>query len=83
MVLMVPQEEKATIVIFTHISKNDKGYILLDTIIALLILSLTLTHTYSFFIRGFKLERKLNDSIEVVLEKGNSYDEDIKKLFQE
>lgn len=78
-----PQGEKVQIVISTPTSKKDEGYILLDTIIALLILCLTLTATYGLFIKAFKLEETLNSSMDEILNEGNKYDEYIETIFKE
>lgn len=65
-----------------HKTKNDEGYILLDVIIALLILTLTLTSVYSLLTKTFQLENRLEVAMDELLDAGEEYDKTIKKYIK-
>ncbi len=63
--------------ISTPTNRGDEGFIFLDVIIALLILSLTLTAVYPVFIRSIQLEKKMVTQLEELIKSGETYDETI------
>lgn len=79
---MVFLGELVWIQIFTPMSRDDGGYILIDTIIALLILSISLTSIYSLVTKSIKLEEKLILKMDQIIESGESYDETLKKTIK-
>lgn len=68
--------------IFTPTNSNNEGFILLDVIIALLILSLTLTSVYSLLTRAIQLEHKLEVVMDELLDSGDDYDKTLKKYIK-
>lgn len=63
-------------------NKND-GYVLIDAIIVLLILSLGLTSNYNLIIKTLKFENNINKNISLVLERSINYDQKIKNILEE
>lgn len=62
-------------------NNKEEGFILIDTIIALLILSLTLTSTYDLIIKSFKFEDKMTEHVSQLLNRSENYDESYKEIF--
>ncbi|QEN04216.1 hypothetical protein EW093_05685 [Thiospirochaeta perfilievii] len=66
--------------IFTPTSSNDDGYILLDTIISLLILTILLANVYGLVIKGLQFKSELNERVTASINKSLEYDEQFKNL---
>lgn len=64
-------------------NKSDEGFILLDTVIALFILSVTLISIYSLVIKSLDFENKITTHVEKVLEENNKYEMSFAELLQE
>lgn len=82
MVQMVQLEEMEKTVIFTHGSSDD-GFVLLDALIALLILSVTLTAVYTFYVRGFKYQERIEVKLDTAIEESLESDKSLKKVIPE
>lgn len=61
-------------------NKRDEGYILIDTIVALLILSITLTSVYGLFIKSLDMEKRILKNTLIILDKSDVYYETIKHI---
>ncbi|MGL1892032.1 MAG: hypothetical protein OCD02_10415 [Spirochaetaceae bacterium] len=62
-------------------TKKDEGFILVDTIIALLILSISLTSVYGLIIKTIDFELKLTDKVELIIDTIEDYDESLKNII--
>lgn len=63
--------------------KKDDGFILIDTIISLLILTITLTSIYGLIIKSLNFEDIISTNLDIQIKESGEYDDCIKKITEQ
>lgn len=63
-------------------TRFNNGFILLDTIIALLLLSLTLTSVYGLLIKSIQYQNRLVSEVLFMFDRGQEYYEYLQEIIE-